>query len=216
MKDDPAARRAFVLEHTALERVPFVPEVSLYTATDITRLWQATNEYLEKVGIDVPFWSVPWAGGQALARWLLDDPGVVRGKRVLDFGTGSGLVAIAAALAGARDVTAIDVDPMACTACALNAEANGVELTIVCDDPIDTTPEVDVIVAGDVWYERATATSAAPWLHRLASRGVRVLTGDPGRAYAPHDLLTLATFEVPTSLDLESSRSRPVRVGELR
>jgi len=209
-------RRSFVAHHTRLRPVPGLPSIRLHLAEDAVPVWQATEAATGLAGAPIPFWAFAWAGGLAMACFLAERPDEVRGRAVLDFATGSGLVAIAAARAGARHVTAIDVDPMACAACALNADANDVELTIVCDDPIDTTPEVDVVVAGDVWYERATATSAAPWLHRLASEGVRVLTGDPGRAYAPHGLLTLATFDVPTSLDLESTRSRPVRVGELR
>lgn len=216
MSGDDEAERAFVLEHTALEAVPFVPEIRLHTATNITRLWQATNAWLEQVGIDVPFWCVPWAGGQALARWILDEPAAVLGKRVLDFGAGSGLVAIAAARAGAASVRAIDVDPIAAAACELNAEANGVTIAVTCDDPIDGEPQVDVVLAGDVWYERATAERADAWLRRLAASGVRVYTGDPGRSYVPRGLTVVRAYEVPTSLDLESSRSRTVVVAELR
>jgi predicted nicotinamide N-methyase len=211
-----AEHRTFVRNHTVLEAVPFVPEVQVHTATSVTSLWSATNEWLDRVGIDVPFWSVPWAGGQALARWLLDHPDSVRGRRVVDFGTGSGLVAIAAARAGASHVRAIDVDPLACEACALNASANGVALEIACLDPIDLPTDAEIVLAGDVWYERRTAERAAPWLRALAAAGARVLTGDPDRAYAPRDLLTLRTYDVPTSADLEASRSRSTRVAELR
>jgi predicted nicotinamide N-methyase len=208
--------RRFVREGTALEAVPFVPEIRVHTATNVTSLWQATNDWLERVGIEVPFWCVPWAGGQALARWVLDNPSSVRGQRVLDFGAGSGLVGIAAARAGAATVRAVDVDPLACEACALNALANDVALAIEQVDPIDAPLAETVVLAGDVWYEASTSRRAAPWLRALAARGVRVLTGDPGRTYAPHDLLTIATYEVPTSLELESSPSRSVRVAELR
>src|SRR4051812_13338748 len=124
--DTPAERADFVRTQTALSSVPLVPEVRLYTATDVTPLWRATQASLGGSGVNVPYWCVPWAGGQALARWVLDHRDAVRGLRVVDFGTGSGLVAIACALAGARSVRAIDVDPLAEAACRLNADANGV------------------------------------------------------------------------------------------
>lgn len=204
--------RAFVREHTALAPVPFVPEVRLFTATAVTPLWHATAEWLGRAGVDVPFWSVPWAGGQALARFVLDRFDVVAGKRIVDFGAGSGLVAIAAARAGAARVVAIDVDPLAAEACRLNAEANAVRIATESGDPIGTLLDADVLLAGDVWYDRALADRLAPWLEDLASRGVRIVTGDPGRAYVPASLRELARYEVPTPLDLESQSSRTTRV----
>jgi predicted nicotinamide N-methyase len=220
-----ARARGFVVASTELVAVPFVPEVRLHTATDVTALWRATSESLGDAGRDVPFWSVPWAGGQALARWVLDHPESVRGRRVMDFGTGSGLVAIAAAMAGAKTVRAVDVDAVACAACGVNVEANGLgvgvepdggAIEIACDDPIGGDAGAsEVILAGDVWYERATSERAERWLTEMARAGVRVLTGDPGRAYAPMELVELATFEVPTPVELESTAMRSVRVGEL-
>jgi predicted nicotinamide N-methyase len=208
-------RKAFVREHTALTTVPFVPEVRLHTATDLTPLWRATQEWLGKVGLDVPFWCVPWAGGQALARWVLDHPESVRGLRVVDFGTGSGLVAIACARAGAAAVRAIDVDPIAEAACLLNAEANGVIVDVTCADVVDEPIDADVLFAGDVWYERAAAARFAPWLARVVRSGVRVVTGDPCRAYVPDGLVEIARTEVPTCADLEASTIRITRVLEM-
>lgn len=205
-------RRAFVRAHTAPARVPFVPEIRLWSATEMTPLWQATNEWLDARAVDVPFWSTPWAGGQALARWVIDHPEAVRGLRVIDFGAGSGLVAIAAALAGAAHVTAIDVDPLACSACTLNAEANGVAIDVRCEDVVGRLDlDADVLFAGDVWYERAPAERFARWLADLAAT-TRVLTGDPGRTYAPKAFAEVARYEVPTWADLESYAVRTTRI----
>ncbi len=206
------ARKAFVVEHTALANVPLVPTIQLHTATDVTPLWHATEAWLARAGVDVPFWSVPWAGGQALARFLLDHPNEVRRRRVVDFGAGSGLVAIACALAGAASVVAIDTDPFAEAACELNAQANGVSFATSSADVVGSLLDADVVVAGDIWYERAPAARFECWLTHLAEHGVRVLTGDPGRAYAPSRAKELARFEVPTSIDLESVPSRTTRV----
>jgi predicted nicotinamide N-methyase len=213
---------AFVLEHTTLAPVPFVPAIRLHTATELVPLWRATWGWLpdERRGLEVPFWCVPWAGGQALARFVLDHPETVRGRRVVDFGAGSGLLAIAAALAGASEVRAVDVDPLATAACTLNAAANGVTRVIeaVCEDrvgaPLDR--DTDVILAGDVWYERGASTRLSHWFTALAGRGVRILTGDPDRMYAPAKTAAreLARYEVPTTAELESAPSRLARVLE--
>ena len=208
-------RIAFVRAHTALAEVPFVPELKIFTATEVTPLWRATEERLGKLGIDVPFWCVPWAGGQALARWVLDHPASVRGRRVVDFGSGSGLVALACARAGASSVRAIDVDPLAEAACLLNAEANGVTIVVECADVIGSVIDADVLLAGDIWYERAAADRFGPWLARVASSGVRVITGDPGRAYVPEGLVELARYDVPTVADLEATPLRVTRVLEV-
>jgi predicted nicotinamide N-methyase len=208
-------RIAFVRAHTVLAAVPFVPEVELFTATDVTPLWRATQAWLGTFGLDVPFWCVPWAGGQALARWVLDHPEAVRGLRVVDFGAGSGLVALACARAGARSVRAIDVDPLAEAACLSNAEANGLSLDVLCEDIVDRPLDADVLLAGDVWYERAAAARFGPWLTKLAASGVRVLTGDPDRAYVPPGLHELARYDVPTSADLEATAVRVTRVLQL-
>lgn len=204
-------RIAFVRAHTTLAPVPLVPEVLLHTASEVTPLWRATEDWLAARGLDVPFWSVPWAGGQALARWVLDHPEVVRGRRVLDFGSGSGLVAIAAARAGAAVVRAVDVDPLAQAACVANARANALEIDAACSDLVGEDVGEDLVLAGDVWYERAAAARFLPWLERLAGGGRRVITGDPSRAYAPPGRV-LGRYDVPTTLELEST---PVRVTSI-
>lgn len=211
-------REAFVRAHTRLELVPFVPEIRLYTATEVTPLWSETEAWLGRAGVDVPFWSVPWAGGQALARWVLDHAGEIRGRRVVDLGSGSGLVAIAAALAGASRVLAVDVDPLAEAACALNTAANAVDVAVLRADVVGAALEgplaADVLLAGDVWYDAPLAARLTPWLAAAAGArgGPRVLTGDPGRAYAPPDYAELARYDVPTPADLESRPSKLTRI----
>ena len=213
MRDPESERRVnFVRDGTAVRPAPFVPEVRLYTATEVTPLWEATAEWLEQRGAAIPFWAVPWAGGQALARYILDRPDTVRGLSVLDFGTGGGVVAIAAKLAGARSVLAVDVDPIACTAAKLNAEVNGVAIEIACADLVGEAIATEIILAGDIWYEEAAARRFEAWLIRQSAR---VLTGDPGRAYPPARARVLATYEVPTSIELESAPMRTSRVLEL-
>jgi predicted nicotinamide N-methyase len=213
--EDHEGRAAFVRAHTVLEPVPMVEGIRLHTATALLPIWRATEGWLIERGLGVPFWCVPWPGGQALARWILDHPDVVSGRRVLDFGTGSGLLAIAAVKAGAAKVRAVDVDPIAVTACTLNAAANGVAVEAACEDVVDVDPRVDVVLAGDVWYELTPSARFAKWLGSLSKRGTRVLTGDPGRHYVPSNTRELAVYDVPTSTELESSRSRVSRILEV-
>lgn len=209
------AAAVFVRTHTMLEPVPMVTDIRVYTATEVVPIWSATEHWLADRGLNVPFWCVPWAGGQALARFILEHPDVVRGRRVLDFGAGSGLLAIAAAKAGAAEVRAVDVDPLAAVACRLNASANDVAIEVICEDLVDRDVAVDVVLAGDVWYELGPSARFARWLRVLAKKGARVLTGDPGRAYVPSNTRELAVYDVPTTLDLESSKSRVTRVLEI-
>lgn len=203
-----SARARFVRDHTELAPVPLVPEIRVHTATELTPVWET---FLAEHALGLPYWCVPWAGGQALARWVLDHPDVVRDRRVLDFGTGSGLVAIAAAMAGGR-VHAVDIDPFAVTAAALNAEANAVAITTEHGDVTGRDVDADVLLAGDVWYEAEPAARFRDWFRELARRSVRVVTGDPGRAYVPNDAVELARYVVPTTLDLESKTSVVTRV----
>ncbi len=178
-------------------------------------MWRATATWLADAGADVPFWSTPWAGGQALARFLLDEPARVRGKRVLDVGTGSGIVAIAAALSGAKHVHAIDLDTLAEAACVANAEANDVEVTCDVADALAMDPSAvacDLVVCGDLWYERPLAKRLERWLVALTERGIDVVTADPGRSYVPTSVHELARYRVPTSIDLESVPFRDTRV----
>ncbi|WP_437718657.1 50S ribosomal protein L11 methyltransferase [Sorangium sp. So ce448] len=215
-----AAERAaaFVARETAVACPPFVPEVRLHLATEVTPLWHATEAALARAGVPPPYWAFAWAGGQALARYLLDHPETVSGKRVLDLASGGGVVAIAAVLAGAARVSAADIDPFAAAALRLNAALNGVTVDVTTEDLTASaaTPAWDVIVAGDVCYERAMVDRVLPWLRQEAARATAVIVGDPGRAYCPAEAVEeLALYQVPTSLDLEGREQRETRVLRL-
>jgi predicted nicotinamide N-methyase len=202
----PEDRRAVVLARTDLRNPSIVPEVELHLVDDIVGLWNVTGE-----NDPPPFWAVAWLGGQALSRYVLDNADEVRGRRVLDLGSGSGLVAIAAALAGAARVLAADIDPFCLDAIAVNAAHNGVQVDVTVEDLLDADPpDVDVVLAGDVWYERELAARVLDWLGRSRAR---VLLGDPGRAYLPESgWVELAAYDVPTTRDLEGVESKRVRV----
>jgi predicted nicotinamide N-methyase len=202
---DPASRRAFILANTRLQSPPHTPELSLHLADEITPIWRMTEEALEEIGLPPPFWAFAWAGGQALARYILDAPQTVAGQRVIDFASGSGIVAVAAARAGARSVLAADIDGFCGAALALNAEANGVTADFTDSDLLDQPPpEADVILAGDICYEKPLAARVMAWLEAGARRGARVLIGDPGRSYFPREgLVRLAEYQVPTTRELE-------------
>lgn len=209
-------RRGFILAHTRLMPVPHASEISLHVAEEATELWQKTEDELAVIGLPPPFWAFAWAGGQALARHLLDHPEIVRGKRVLDFASGSGLVAIAAAKAGAAHVQACDIDAFAAEAITLNAEANGVSVTAALEDLIGRDDGWELICAGDVCYERAMAESVVDWLSGLVARGAEVLIGDPGRSYLPRQRLQeLATYEVPVTRSLEDAEIKKSTVWRL-
>ncbi len=198
-------RRAFILGSTRLQAPPHTPELRLYLADEITPIWRMTEEALEEIGIPPPFWAFAWAGGQALARWVLDNPDEVAGKRVLDFACGSGLVGIAAAKAGAAEVTGADIDSFCEAAVAVNAEVNGVRMDFRCADLTEgPPPEVDVILAGDIAYEQPTAGRVRAWLEAARAKGIRVLVGDPGRTYFDRNgLVALAEYQVETTRELE-------------
>jgi len=204
---DPAL---FVRSNTAIVAPPLVPEIRLHLATEVTPIWQATEESLARGAVPPPFWAFAWAGGQALARYLLDRPETVAGRFVFDFGSGSGLVAIAAAKAGARSVVAAEIDHFAVAAISANASLNRVAVAVTIADPIDTAdPRWEIVTAGDVCYERDMTDRLVPWLRSLAEDGCLVLLGDPGRAYLPTDgLRRLASYTVPTSRELEDSTAR--------
>lgn len=188
-----------------LRDVPGVPGIRLHLAADAAPVWRATEATLGTAVAPIPFWAFAWAGGLALARYIQEHPDEVVGRRVLDFATGSGLVAIAAARAGALEVTAADIDPFARVAVALNARANGVHITFVGADLLDRDPpDVDILLAADTWYEGPLAERVMPWLQAAAQRGLSVLIGDPGRRYLPaNGLVALATYEVETTTQLE-------------
>jgi predicted nicotinamide N-methyase len=199
----------FVLAETVIATPPLVPEIRLHLASEVVPLWQATETNLTERGLPPPYWAFAWPGGQALARHLLDHPDLVRGKRVLDFAAGSGLAAIAASKAGAASTAAAEIDRFAIAAIGLNAKLNGVGLDTIEADILGQAGGWDVVLAGDVCYERPMAERVGQWLGRLAADGTRVLMGDPGRNYLPTTgLREVARYQVPTSLDLEDRISR--------
>lgn len=214
----PEARRAFILENTGVLAPPHVPEIRLHLADEAHALWLKTEEELAEIGLPPPFWAFAWAGGQGLARHVLDHPETVAGKRVLDLASGSGLVAIAALKAGAATVTANDIDPFCPAAIELNGALNGVMPDFLADDLVgnpDTLARFDVILAGDVFYDRELADRLAPFLTELGRRGKTVLIGDPGRHYLPRERLNfLSEHEVPVTRALEDAEVKRTVVWE--
>ncbi|MHB8885264.1 MAG: class I SAM-dependent methyltransferase [Methylovirgula sp.] len=197
---------AFIRANTKLTQVPLVSSIKLYLAEEAMDLWQRTEDEMERGYGPPPFWAFAWAGGQALARYVTDYPELVRGKRVLDFAAGSGLVGIAAALAGASRVEANDVDCFAGAAIALNARENAVNVQTRIGDLVGSDEPWDVILAGDVAYQQDMATPVSRWLEARAKSGTLVLIGDPGRAYLPREKLrSRASYDVPVSLMLEDA-----------
>lgn len=202
----------FITDHTEVRPVPFVPELVMHTGSEAISLWQRTEALTGTTNSAPPFWAFPWAGGQALARYVIDHPDAVRGQRVLDLASGGGLVALAAATAGAAAVTANDIDPYAEAAIALNAAANGLAVEPDLGDRLDRDSDVQVVLAGDVFYSRAMADRMLAFLRRAAAGGARVLVGDPGRAYGPTGTDVLATYAVPVLRDLEDVEVKRVTV----
>ncbi len=199
-------RRDFIVANTRLQAPPHTPELTLHLADEITPIWKLTEEALAEIGLPPPFWAFAWAGGQALARYLLDDPALVAGKRAIDFASGSGIVAIAALKAGAAEVLAADIDPFCGAAIGLNAEANGVAPAFTDRNLLESPPPAwaQVILAGDICYEKPLAEQVMAWLAAARAQGSTVLIGDPGRSYFPKSGLTkLAEYQVPTTRELE-------------
>jgi predicted nicotinamide N-methyase len=206
---------------TRLSSVPLVPEIRLYQASEPMSIWQHTERATGRTGLDPPFWAFAWAGGQALARYLLDHPGTVTGRRVIDIASGSGLVAIAAALAGAAAVTAYDIDPLAAAAITVNAAANGVPVPAVCADVLTEddlpAPGTDLVLVADAFYERDLARQVLRFAERSQARGAAVLAGDFGRAYLPRArLVPLASYDVPGLGTLEDADVKRTTVWTLR
>jgi predicted nicotinamide N-methyase len=208
----------FIRANTRLLPVPHAPEIRLHLADEVTPLWRKTEEELGEMGLPPPFWAFAWAGGQALARYLLDHPETVRGRCVLDFASGSGLVAIAAAKAGAASVSAVDIDNFAIAAIRLNAEENGVAVETLAADVLGRTDlRAETVTAGDIFYDRDIGPRVIAWLEALRERGSLVLVGDPGRTYLPKDRLNrIATYEVPVSRELEDLEIKRSSVWTLR
>jgi predicted nicotinamide N-methyase len=211
--DDPAA---FIRENTVVEAAPLVPEIKLHLVHEITPVWEATEKEMNEVDLAPPYWAFAWAGGQALARYVIDNPEIVAGKSVLDFGAGGGIVGIAAHMSGAARVLAADIDPFAAAAVTLNAEFNGVAIEISTCDLIDAEPAWDVILAGDICYEGPVAARMEAWFRRLAGSGVRVYIGDPGRTYLPKEgLEKITAYAVRTTRDIEDTDLRNACVWQV-
>ena len=208
-------RDAFIAANTRPGRAPLVPELLLYLADEVTPLWQATEAWLAEANVAPPYWAFAWPGGQALARRVLDEPALVRGRRVLDFAAGCGVAALACAVAGAAAVEAAEVDPLAAAAIRLNAALNGVSVEVRLGDVVGQGGAWDIVLCGDVFYEAPMARRVLPWLRSLAAT-TEIWVADPGRAYVPASgLEPLAAYDVPTSLDLEDRMVRRTVVYRL-
>ena len=209
-------RRGFIRAQTRLRTAPHVPEIRLHLADEAMDLWEKTEEELGEMGLPPPFWAFAWAGGQALARYVLDHREIVAGRAVLDVASGSGLVAIAAALGGAARVEASDIDAFAAEAVALNAAANGVAVAPRLGDLVGRDEGWEVVLAGDIFYDRDIAGAMESWLRALEKRGARILIGDPGRSYLPQDrLVEVAAYSVPVTRALEDAEVKHAKVWRL-
>lgn len=205
---------AFVRANTMLAAAARVPEIALHLATEITPIWQATEDWLAQRNLAPPFWAFAWPGGQTLARYVLDNPASVAGRRVLDFAAGGGIAAIACARAGAARVEAAEIDPVALAAIQLNAAANGAAVTPV-GDVVGVACRWDIIMCGDVCYEEPMTRHIMPWLTDMA-RVAEVWIADPGRAYLPKTRLDpFATYRIETTLELEDRSTRDVTLYRL-
>ncbi len=202
----------FIDAHTVVRPVPFVPEVLMHTADEAIPLWEKTEARSDAGNLAPPFWAFPWAGGQGLARYVLDHRSLVQGKTVLDLAAGGGLVAVAAAIAGAARVIANEIDPYADAAIERNAMANAVTVERALSDLLDGDAEADVVLAGDVFYSGAMAARMLTFLRRAVGSGALVLVGDPGRAYAPQGHEIVATYDIPVIRDLEDADTKHVRI----
>jgi predicted nicotinamide N-methyase len=210
-------RAQFIRANTSLMTPPLVPEVQLYLAHEAVPLWQKTEEELGELGLAPPFWAFAWAGGQALARHVLDHPEIVQGKRVIDLASGSGLVGIAAMKAGAASVLAADIDAFSVEAIVLNAEVNGVSLEATGRDLLEQPAQgCDVILVGDLFYEKGLAAKVFAWLEEAEARGIVTLIGDPGRSYLPREKLKkLGEYKVQVTRDLEDAEVKLTSVWRL-
>ncbi|MFT4090793.1 MAG: 50S ribosomal protein L11 methyltransferase [Asticcacaulis sp.] len=210
-------RAAFIRQHTQAAPVPALPDIRLYQASEVTRLWEMTEAELEANNLPPPFWAFPWAGGQGLGRFVQDNPHLVRGRRVLDLACGSGLVGIVAALCGANEVVANDIDPFAEAACALNSALNGVSLRFEATDMLSgSVPDVDVILAGDIFYEKQMSACMLTFLRAAHDKGIAIYLGDPHRTYMPRDGLNReAQYTVATQTTIEDTPTKTVSIWSL-
>jgi predicted nicotinamide N-methyase len=208
----------FITANTALVSPPLVPEIKLHLATEIVPIWQMTEDQFGLINVPPPFWAFAWAGGQALGRYVLDNPGLVAGKAVLDLGTGSGLQGIAAMKAGAASVLAADIDLFACAAATLNARVNGVAFETTTDNLLLITPsrQFDVLLVGDLFYEKPLAETVCAFIDQAVGRGALTLIGDPSRTYFPRDRFTLVgSYDVPVSRELEDTEIKVTTVWRI-
>ena len=209
---------AFVRANTSILSPPLVPEVKLHLAYEALPIWQKTEDELGEIGLPPPFWAFAWAGGQALSRYILDMPSTVSGKRVVELASGSGMVGIAAMKAGAASVLSADIDAFSVAAIEVNAALNDVLLSITSGDIFTgAVPDADVILVGDLFYEKGVAECCLQWLEQAQAKGIDVLIGDPGRSYLPkHRLLKVAEYSVPVSRDLEDAEIKRTAVWRLK
>ena len=208
---------AFIRENTRVLAPSHVPEIKLHLADDAVALWEMTEEQLGELGLPPPFWAFAWAGGQALARYLLDHREVARGKRVLDVASGSGLVASAAMMAGAACALAVDIDAFAASAAELNAKLNEVVIETSDADPVGQPTDADMILVGDLFYDRDLAPRVLDWLIKLQREGKDVLIGDPGRTYLPRDKLEqIAAYDIPVTRALEDAEVKRAALWRLK
>ena len=211
----------FVRTNTSVSTTALLPDLPLHLSADVVALWEAMSERAQQFGLgepDLPYWASAWPGGQAVARYVLDNPHLVAGKSVLDIASGSGLIGVAAALAGAKTVACNDIDPLCAAAAATNAQTNGVRVTTLVNDMLDGTTDADVVVVGDAFYAPALAARMLPFVRRAARRGALVLVGDPGRAYLPQprtDWRRVATYTIPVT-DIEHGEVKVTGVWRLQ
>lgn len=210
--------RSFVIRHTRLRPVPGLEDIKLHLAEDVVTVWHACQVETEDPEAPLPYWAAAWGGGLAIGRYLREHPEAVAGRRVLDLGSGSGLVAIAAVRAGASTAAGAEIDAFAVAAIGLNARANGVRVGVIHRDLLDDDPpDVDVVLAGDCWYESRLGERVLPWLRRARELGIDVLVGDPGRRYLPtEDVVELASYDVRTTTELEDLELTRAAVYALR
>ncbi len=211
-------RTGFIIANTRLLTPPLVPEIQLHLAEESLPIWRKTEEELGEMGLPPPYWAFAWAGGQALARYILDHPAELAAKRVLDIGAGSGIAAIAAAKAGASKIAAADIDALAVAAMDINAAANDVTLTATTDDWLSLdAPQGDILLVGDLFYERELAERVMAFIRRKAADGARVLVGDPRRSYFPKDTFAaIAHYDVPVTRELEDAEIKRAAVWQLQ
>jgi predicted nicotinamide N-methyase len=208
---------AFIAANTRVLSPPLVPEIRLHLAEESVPIWQKTEEELGEMNVPPPYWAFAWAGGQALARYLLDNPPLVAGRTVIDLGAGSGLTSIAAKQAGATSVLAADIDAFALAAVRLNAALNGVEVEVTSDDLLARdVAAVDVVLVGDLFYERELAARVTSYVEKAAAAGARVFIGDPKRSYFPAGRFTLAAeYQVPVTRELEDVEIKRTSVWQI-